>query len=181
MIPRLLILALISLAVARGADAAERSAGKSGDDAGVVFRKPFTLRIRVDQKHYYEEKKGRIPYVHRGDVYLFIGDRFGLKIDVADGAVRTVRYERDLSKADITLEFREADPVNGKYTSMLKMENRTRHTFLMDGGMTVPDARTSSRPASLQFARACSITRGGRIRSFSWHSATSDWRSDVRT
>lgn len=105
----------------------------------MVFRPPFTLRIRVDQKHYYEEKKGRIPYVYRGDVFLFTGDRFGLKIDVVDGAVRGVRYERDLGKADLTLEFAEADPVNGKYTSMLKMQNRTRYTFLMDGGMTVPD------------------------------------------
>ena len=138
MIPRLSILTVL-LASAIIATAAEPA--KSGDDAGVVFRPPFTLRIRVDQKHYYEEKKGKIPYVYHGDVYLFIGDRFGLKIDVADGAVRAIRYERDLSKADVTLELSEADPVNGKYTSMLKMQNRTRYTFLMDGGMTVPDRK----------------------------------------
>jgi hypothetical protein len=140
MIPRFFILAAISFAFATAAGAAER-ATKQKDEAGVVFRPPFTLRIRVDQEHYYEEKKGKIPYVYKGDVYLFIGDRFGLKIDVVDGAVRAVRYEHDLSKADLTLEFSEADPVNGKYTSMLKMQNRTRYTFVMDGGMTVPDRK----------------------------------------
>jgi hypothetical protein len=141
MTPRLPIIAAISLVLIAVAGAAERGPSKDRDDAAAVFRKPFTLRIRVDQKHYYEEKKEPIPYVHRGDVYLFIGDKFGLKIDVADGAVRSVRYERDLSKADLTLEFSEAAPVNGKYTSMLKMQNRTKHTFLMDGGMTVPDRK----------------------------------------
>ena len=131
----------MSLVSAAVAGATERGASKSTNDAGVVFRKPFTLRIRVDQEHYYEEKKDNIPYVYRGDVYLFIGDRFGLKIDVAERAVRGVRYERDLSKADLTLEFSEGDPVKGKYTSILKMQNRTQYTFLIDGAMTVPDRK----------------------------------------
>jgi len=141
MILRLFIPAAASLAFAIVAAAAERGASKSGDAAGVVFRKPFTLHVRVDQEHYYEEKKGKIPYVYHGDVYLFLGEKFGLKINVADGAVRAVRYEPDLSKADLTLDFSVADPVNGKYTSMLKMQNRTKYTFLMDGGMTVPDRK----------------------------------------
>jgi len=107
MIRRLLICTATSLVFTALAGAADRGASKSSNDAGVVFRKPFTLRIRVDREHYYEEKKDKIPYVYRDDVYLFIGDRFGLKIDVAGGAVRAVRYERDLSKADLTLEFSE--------------------------------------------------------------------------
>jgi hypothetical protein len=141
MTPRFLILAALSLAFPTVADAAERGSSKSADEAGIVFRKPFTLRIRVDQEHYYEEKKEKVPYVYRGDVYLFIGDRFGLKIDVADSAIRAIRYERDLSKADVTLEFKQGDPVNGKATSQLVMQNRTKHTFLMDAAMTVPDRK----------------------------------------
>ena len=141
MSPRLLISAAMSLSFVAAVGATERAASKTSDDAGVVFRKPFTLHVRVDHEHYYEEKKGKIPYVYQGVVYLFFGDKFGLKIDAADGAVRAVRYERDLSKADVTLEFSVADPVNGRYTSMLKMQNRTRYTFLMDGGMTVPDRK----------------------------------------
>jgi hypothetical protein len=141
MTQRISVLAAVSLAFAVGAAAAERGARKSGDDAGVVFRKPFTLHVRVDREHYYEEKKDKIPYVYRGEVYLFLGEKFGLKIDVADGAVRAIRYEPDFGKADLTLEFSVGDPVNGKYTSMLKMQNRTQHTFLMDGAMTVPDRK----------------------------------------
>ena len=70
--------------------------------------------------------------------------------------------------------------MNGKYTSMLKMQNRTRYTFLMDAGMTVSlTVRIFLRPASLQFALACFTTRRGRIRFFSSHSATSESKSDV--
>jgi len=141
MIPRLLIRTAIAVLFAGVAGAAERGTSKISNDAGVVFRKPFTLRVRVDQEHYYEEKKDKIPYVYRGDVYLFIGDHFGLKIDVANGAVRAVRYERDLSKADLTLEFSEGDLVKGRYSSILKMQNRTKYTFLMHGAMTVPDRK----------------------------------------
>jgi hypothetical protein len=141
MTPRLFILAALSLAFPGLAGSAERGSSKSADESGVVFRKPFTLRIRVDQEHYYEEKKDKVPYVYRGDVYLFIGDRFGLKIDVANSAVRTIRYERDLSKADVTLEFKQGDPVNGKATSLLVLQNRTKYTFLMDAAMTVPDRK----------------------------------------
>lgn len=139
--PRRFLIAAILIALAGAAGAAERAASKSSDDANVVFRPPFTLRIPVDREHYYEEKKGKVPYVYRGDVYLFIGDRFGLKIDVADGAIRAIRYERDLSKADVTLEFKQGDPVSGKATSLLILQNRTKYTFLMDAAMTVPDRK----------------------------------------
>ena len=132
MISRIVILLIV--ASARIAAAADRS-------DGVVFRAPFTLRVPVDREHFYEEKKGKVPYVYHGEVSLFLHDRFGLKIDVQDGSVRSVKYERDLSKADVTLEFTQGDPVNGKATSLLKMQNRTRYTFAMDAAMTVPDRK----------------------------------------
>ena len=97
MITRLLILAALSLAFVAAAGAAERAASRTGDDAGVVFRKPNTHHQRVVKEHYYEEKKGKIPYVYQGEVYLFLGDKFGLKINVADGAVRAVHYQRSRS------------------------------------------------------------------------------------
>src|SRR5438093_13049518 len=115
---------MVSLLCAASAAAADRSHSKARDD-DVVFRPPFTLRVPVDWQHYYEEKKGRTPYVYQGEVGLFIGDHFGLKIDVQNGTVRSVKYERDLGKADVTLEFKQGDPVDGKATSLLIMQNRT--------------------------------------------------------
>src|SRR5437870_4737548 len=84
--------------------AADRGDGKwAGDD--VVFRPPFTVKVPVDRQHYYEQKIGRTPYIHQGEVGIFVGEHFGLKIDVKDRNVRLVKYERNLSKADVTLDF----------------------------------------------------------------------------
>ena len=145
-------LAIIALVPAQVALAAERGASKTKDDE-VVFRPPFTLKVPINGQQYYEEKKGKVPYVYHGMVTLFIGDRFGLKIDAQDGSVRSVKYERDLSKADITLEFGQGDPVNGKATSLLKMQNRTKYTFVVDAAMTVPD-RKDILPTSFTPIRA---------------------------
>jgi hypothetical protein len=131
---------VVSLLCATSGAATDRGDNKSSDDH-VVFRPPFTLRVPVDGERYYEEKKVRTPYIYQGEVGLFIGDHFGLKIDVQKGTVRSIRYERDLSKADVTLEFKQGDPIDGKATSLLIMQNRTKYTFLMDARMTVPDRK----------------------------------------
>jgi hypothetical protein len=136
--PRDIVIA--ALVLAHLAFAAERGVSKTEDD-DVVFRSPFTIRLPIDRTHYFEEKKGRLPHVSHGEVGLFFGDRFGLKIDVQNGTVRSVKYERDLSKADVTLEFKQGDPIDGKATSLLIMQNRTKYTFLMDAAMEVPNRK----------------------------------------
>ena len=86
------------------------AASAQSDDRDVAYREPFTIRMRIDRTHYFEEKKPRLPYVANGEVALFIGDHFGLKIDVQNNTVRSVKYEPDLSKADVTLQFKQGDP-----------------------------------------------------------------------
>ena len=143
---------IAALVFAQLAFAAERGASETKDD-DVVFRSPFTIRMRIDRTHYFEEKKGRLPYVSHGEVGLFIGDRFGLKIDVQNSTVRSVKYERDPSKADVTLEFKQGDPIGDKPTSLLIMQNRTKYTFLMDAATEVPD-RKDFVPTSINPLRA---------------------------
>src|SRR5205814_403251 len=99
----LLVVSVLCATSAAGAD----PNASNPKDKDVVLRLPFTLRVPVDRNHYYEEKKGSIPYVYQGEVGLFIGDHFGIKIDVQHGAVRSVKYEPDLGSADITLQFKQ--------------------------------------------------------------------------
>jgi hypothetical protein len=75
----------------------------AGDDT--VFREPFTLKLQIDKERVYEESFGQIPFVYQGDVYLFKGDEFGLSLDIQDNSIRTVNYQPDLMKADVTLKF----------------------------------------------------------------------------
>jgi hypothetical protein len=131
------VVAVISVVATTTAVAAERGESNVTDESA-VYRRPFTLKVPIDRTHYYEERKGRLPYVYHGGVGLFIGDHFGLKIEVRDNNVRSIKYEPDLSKADVTLEFKQGPPVDDKATSLLIMQNRTKYTFLIDAGMQVP-------------------------------------------
>ena len=130
--PILLLLACLSVAVAADRKIAQKPA------PSIVFRQPFTLKLHVDKDHYYEEKQKKVPYVHDNNVYLFKGEEFGITLEKQDGAVRTVRYQSDLKKADVTLKFNQEITSDGKGTMMLVIGNRTDQTLLMDGLMTVP-------------------------------------------
>ena len=90
MLPALAVLTLAALT-----DAGEE--GKT-PDADAVFREPFTLKLYVDKEHYYEQKVGKIPYVHRDSVYLLKGDEFGLTLDIQNNTVRSVKYQKDQRK-----------------------------------------------------------------------------------
>jgi hypothetical protein len=142
------ILSALLLSAVAVTFAADDTAKKPAKDT--VFREPFTLKLHIDKEHFYEEKIGKIPFVHDGDVYLFKGDEFGLTLDIQTNAIRTVKYQPDLKKADVTLKLtQEVQPV-GSALMMLHIHNNTKLTLNMDALMTVPDkkgiAKTSILP-----------------------------------
>jgi predicted acyl esterase len=128
--------------------AADDSARKPAKDT--VFREPFTLKHHIDKEHFYEQKFDKIPFVNDGDVYLFKGDEFGLTLDIHDNSIRTVKYQSDVKKADVTLKFTQEVQPDGSAMMMLHIHNNTKQTLHMDALMTVPDkkgiAKTSILP-----------------------------------
>ena len=126
--------ALLSLLVLSLAGAAEAPTGE-------VFREPFTLKLRVDQEHFYEQKiNARIPYVHGGMVFLFCGESFGVKL-VKDGdRVVEVRYEPEEKAADLFLKFSQ-EKINDGWSTMLKLENRTTDRLHVGAAMAVRERK----------------------------------------
>jgi hypothetical protein len=107
-----------------------------------VFREPFTLKLRVDKKHYYEERYDkRIPYVANNDVYLFSGESFGLSLKVTGDEVTGLAYAADSKKADVFLTFREEHQADGTEMMLLIVQNKTKHRIYFDALMTRPDAK----------------------------------------
>ena len=102
-----------------------------------VFREPFTLKLRVDKDHYYEERYDkRIPYVSDNDVYLFSGENFGINLNFKDDVAEVV-YQPDAKKADVWFIFsqpKELAPAG----MMLIIQNKLRRELRMDALMTVP-------------------------------------------
>ena len=119
--------------------AADDPAQKPAEDT--VFREPFTLKLQIDKEHFYEEKIGKMPFVHNGDVYLFKGDEFGLNLVIQDNSIRAVKCQPDVKKADVTLKFTQEVVANGTAMMMLQIHNNTKHILDVDALMTVPNKK----------------------------------------
>ena len=70
-----------------------------------TFREPFTLKLRVDKDHYYEQDFDRVPYVADNDVYIFLDDHFGINLTDTKAEFLTVTFQPDTAKADVQFEF----------------------------------------------------------------------------
>lgn len=103
----------------------------------IVFREPFTLRVKVDQDHYYEEHyEKRIPYAAENDVYLFSGESFGINLRI-DGNKIDVTYQPDFKKADVWFTFNQPKELGG-VSMMLIIQNKLKSELQMDALMTLP-------------------------------------------
>ena len=135
---------LCAVTVMFAADDAAKTPAKD-----TVFREPFTLKLHIDKEHFYEEKIGKIPFVHDGNVYLFKGDEFGLTFDIQTNSIRTVKYEPDVKKTDVTLKFTQEIQPDGSAMMMLHIHNNTKQTLNMDALMTVPDKKAVAKTSIL--------------------------------
>jgi hypothetical protein len=102
-----------------------------------VFRSPFELKLRVDKDHYYDQKFERVPYVADGDVYLFVGEDFGVNVTVAGGGISQIVYQPDLKKADIDFKLTQ-EKAPGGFMMLLVTHNKLDRKLLFDALMTVP-------------------------------------------
>jgi hypothetical protein len=107
-----------------------------------VFRDPFSLKLPVDKTHYYEERFDRkIPYVFEKAVYLFHGESFGIKVSTSGDQVTSIYYEKDLSKADVTFEFKQMERKRNSVLTLLVIENKLPRRLYLDALMTVPNRK----------------------------------------
>jgi hypothetical protein len=107
-------------------------------EGGVVFRKPFTLKLHVDKSHYYEQDFNNVPYVKQGELYLFKGDAFGINLHVTNGVLRGISYQADLRKAAVSFRFKEEVDGHEETMMVLMIDNHTRNKLFVDGFMTLP-------------------------------------------
>ena len=107
-------------------------------EAAPTFREPFTLKLRVDKQHYYEQHFDNVPYVAGSDVYLFVDDHFGVNLTDTKAEFLTVTYQPDGGKADILFSFTQETDGKGNPFMMLSVQNKLNRGFSYDALMTVP-------------------------------------------
>ncbi len=113
---------------------------KSATQEDPVFRAPFTLKLHVDNEHYYEEHFDRVPYVAENDVYLFAGETFGINVAITSNQISRIIYQRDPAKADVEFTFTQEKSSTGPMM-MLVTRNRLKRRLSFDALMTVPEKK----------------------------------------
>jgi hypothetical protein len=109
---------------------------------GVVSRRPFTLKLKIDKEHYYEERfDRRIPYVSENEVYLFLDDKFGVNLTVRNNRIVSVKYQPDVAKADVWFKFEQPPELPGGVGMTLAIENKMKHGLSMEAKMSVPNKK----------------------------------------
>ena len=103
-----------------------------------TFREPFTLRLRVDKDHYYEQHFDKVPYVAEDDVYIFLGDHFGVNLRDNKGEFLSVTYQPDSAKADVQFGLTQEKAGNGMFMMLLTVQSKLDHRLSYEALMTVP-------------------------------------------
>ena len=110
-----------------------------------VFREPFTLKLRLDKDRYYEQKIPKTQFVIEDNVYLFVGEKFGIVLEIDYKGVFAIHYQPDEGKADVFLEIREETAKDGSASTTLILHNKTKYTLNMDTILIVPDRQGMTR------------------------------------
>src|SRR5712692_9741984 len=97
---------------------------QSGTDQKPTFREPFTLKLRVDKDHYYEQHFDKVPYVGENDVYLFVGDHFGVNLNDTKAEFLTVTFQPDTAKADVQFGFTQEKGPKDMVMMLLTVQNK---------------------------------------------------------
>lgn len=137
-LPVLLILISHTLMFA-GDNAAKRPKGDT------VFREPFTLELYLDQSRKHKQKIPKTPYVLDGKIYLLKGDDFGVDLEIEGNSIRSMKYQPDLKKADVTFNFTQEVEPDGMTVMFLRIHNDTKHTLAFDALMTVPGKKEATK------------------------------------
>lgn len=128
--------------VCLAAGATTNSTAARGSETNLVFREPFTLTLRVDKEHVYEERYDRkIPFVADNDVYLFSGESFGLELGVTNGEIATVTYLKEKAGADVEVEFKQEIGKDQDPMMMLVLKSNIKQVLYIDALMTVPERK----------------------------------------
>jgi hypothetical protein len=118
---------------------AQSQAGQIAQET--VFRAPFDLKLHIDKNHYYEQHFDKVPYIIDNDVYLFVGENFGVNVTVIDNQITGLTYQPNLNKCDISFKFTQEKLNKNEMMMILVTRNGLKRRLQFDALMTIPDKK----------------------------------------
>jgi hypothetical protein len=111
---QLLFLLLINLAF---------TATSNGQDTAVLKRTPYTLKIAVDKKAFYEEQIGATPYIFPNNgIQIYPGETIFLEVVQENDSIKSMKAVKQITNPEITLSITFSQKCEKKAHQMMMLQ-----------------------------------------------------------
>ncbi len=94
-----------------------------GQDTTVLKRTPYTLKIEVDKKNFYEEQIGATPYVFPNNgMQIYPGETIYVEIVEENGIIKSMKAVKEITKPKTTLTIKFSQKNENKIHEMMMLE-----------------------------------------------------------
>ena len=94
-----------------------------GQDTTVLKRTPYTLKIEVDKKNFYEDEIGATPYVFPNNgMQIYPGETIYVEVVEENGIIKSMNAVKEITKPKTTLTIKFSQKSENKVHKMMMLE-----------------------------------------------------------
>jgi hypothetical protein len=99
------------------------SLNSKGQDTTVLKRTPYTLRIEVDKKNFYEDQIEETPYVFPNNgMQIYPGETIYVEVVEENGIIKSMKAVKEITKPKTTLTIKFFQKSDKKVHQMMMLE-----------------------------------------------------------
>jgi hypothetical protein len=99
------------------------SLSSRGQDTTALKRTPYTLRIEVDKKNFYEDQIGATPYVFPNNgMQIYPGETIYVEVFEENGVIKSMKAVKEITNPKTTLTIRFSQKSEKKIHQMMILE-----------------------------------------------------------
>jgi len=114
------------------------SLNSKGQDTTVLKRTPYTLRIEVDKKNFYEDQIGATPYVFPNNgMQIYPGETIYVEVVEENGIIKSMKAVKEITnpKTTLTIKFSQKSEKKIHQMMMLEVQNPFPKNLIYDAKM----------------------------------------------
>jgi hypothetical protein len=99
------------------------SLSSKGQDTTALKRTPYTLKIEVDKKNFYEDQIGATPYVFPNNgMQIYPGETIYVEVFEENGVIKSMKAVKEITNPKTTLTIRFSQKSEKKIHQMMILE-----------------------------------------------------------
>ena len=99
------------------------SLNSKGQDTTVLKRTPYTLKIEVDKKNFYEDQIGATPYIFPNiGMQIYPGETIYVEVVEENGIIKSMKAVKEITKPKTTLTIKFSQKSEKKIHQMMMLE-----------------------------------------------------------